>query len=262
MKVRSASLVFASGLLLAFYALAQAQDSVSTGSLVITAKPNIGEKQERIARKRFYLLPGGLEGNKALVDRIKSAKPTSIDCFYCQAQASPQYIAWLKAADCESPYCREIGMEDVAKVPEFKAAYDKALTQYGNKPSIAQKWLINHLAPTITRGFFDEQKSFLRTLLGEIKPIGSALTDSVGFKAKFINIPLKSGDKPEAYLVSNVLPIQLGGKTYTWVCEVAVTGDEVAELNLEIPEKDTAVKNCEVIIRDAPACSAGTCASR
>lgn len=262
MKFPLRPFVFAAALLLVSCSPSYAQDNAPTGSVEVTAVPKIGTKQQGIERKRFYLLYGGLETNKTLIEKLKAANPASRDCFYCKIQASPEYIAWLKARDCESAYCREIAAEDVAKVPEFKAAYEKSLVQYGNKPAIAQKWLINNLSPNLSYGLYEERKLFLDTLLEAVKPIRSAMTDSVNFKAMFIDIPLKEGDTTETFLISNLVPIEIGQKSYTWACEVKVRSDELATVKLQIPETDKAVKNCEVIIKDLPACNAVSCAKR
>ena len=57
----------------------------------MTGRVKVGAKVEKIKRKRFYLFRGGLAENKPLVDRIKTATPTSRNCFYCNAQASPDW---------------------------------------------------------------------------------------------------------------------------------------------------------------------------
>lgn len=262
MKSHFRPISFAITLLLTGCSLAYSQDNAAAGSLEVTAKPRIGTKQESLDRKRFYLLRGGLEANNALIEKLKASNPISRDCYYCELQASPEYMAWLKAGDCDSAYCREITADDVVKVPEFKAAYQKSLVQYGNKPSIAQKWLISNLASNLRNGFYEERKSFIDRLLGGIKPIQSAITDSVNFKAVFIDIPLKESEATEKFLISNLVPIEIGEKSYIWACEVEVGSEETATLKLQVPEKDTPVQKCEVIIRDLPACRAGSCARR
>ena len=131
---------------------AYTQESPVTGLLEVSGRVKIGTKQETIKRKRFYLFHGGLDANRTLIENLKAMDAPSRDCFYCQLHASPEYIAWLKAGDCESPYCRPITAEDMTQIPEFKAAYKKGLVQYGNKPAIAQKWLTtNCLLPKSNR---------------------------------------------------------------------------------------------------------------
>src|ERR1043165_5563668 len=103
----------------------QAQTQQTRTSLIVKTKMSIGGKKIELSRKRFYLFRGGADVNKALIDRIKAALYTSRDCFYCAKKASPEYIAWLRADDCESPYCRTITADDVTKVREFADAYKK-----------------------------------------------------------------------------------------------------------------------------------------
>lgn len=234
----------------------------SGGSLEVSGRVKIGSKQEKITRKRFYLFRGGLEANKAVVDRIKASNTTSRDCFYCQQKASAAFIEWLKAGDCESPYCRDITKEDAQKVPEFLAAYQKSLTQYRNKPDVAQKWLTTNLAPDLRDGYYRQRKSATDTILGGVKPIQSSMTDSVTVKAIFIDIPLKTaetGKATETFLVSNVVPIEIGGKSYLWACEVEIGAAKKITLPLQVPEAGKTIRKCEVIVKNLPVCAAGVC---
>lgn len=257
--------VFAVLLLLVGCPPSYSQADTATGSIEVTGRPKIGTKQEMIVRKRFYLLRGGLEANKTLIERLKASDVLSRDCFYCQMQVSPEYLAWLKAENCESAYCREIKTEDITKIPEFKAAYQKGLTQYGNKPSIAKKWLTTNLETKLRDGFYEQRKSLIAMLLGGIRPIQSAITDSVNLKAVFIDVALKGetgGKATETLLISNLVPIEIGEKSYIWACEVEVGSEERATLKLQIPEKDKPVKKCEVIIKQLPICGTESCAKK
>lgn len=237
-----------------------AQMSPSLGSLEVSGRVKIGGKLEKLERKRFYLLRGGLEANKNLIGKLKTADLVSRDCFYSQLNASPQFICWLKEENCESPYCREIEKTDIEAVPEFRAAYQKSLRQFGNRPAIAEKWLTTNLAPPLKEGFYLKQKSLLQTLLSGVKPLQSAMTDSVSVKAIFIDIPLNlSGKKEETFLVSNLLPLEVGTKSYIWACETDIGADKLEKLVLKVPEDGKAVKGCEVIVKDLPVCKTENC---
>lgn len=232
------------------------------GSLEISGRVSIGGKQEKLKRKRFYLFRGGLEANKVMIDRIKAAIVTSRDCFYCKAKASAEYTAWLKSGDCESPYCREITTDDIAKVPEFQAAYQKSLKQFRNKPVIAEQWLTTNLPLTLREGFYRDRKTLTGVLLGTTKPIQSSMTDSVSVVAIFIDIPLNiaAGKKTETFLVSNVVPIEIGEKSYVWACEVEIGASKKVKLPpLPITDTSKLVKKCEVVVRDLPKCENGSC---
>ncbi|MBC7901709.1 MAG: hypothetical protein H7070_16840 [Saprospiraceae bacterium] len=230
------------------------------GSLEVSGRVKIEGKQEKLSRKRFYLLRGGLAENNALVERLKAAEITSRDCYYTGISASPQFVCWLQAGNCESPYCRDISKEDIAKVPEFQVAYNKGLTRYGKKPLIAQDWLTTNLLPNLVSGFYLQRKSLANMLLGNNKPLQSSMTDSVTVKAVFIDIELSTaGKKTETFTVSNILPLEFGAKSYLWACEIEIGGDKPAIMRLQVPENNKPVKNCEVIVRDLKVCKTGSC---
>ncbi|MEP6787059.1 MAG: hypothetical protein ABJB40_01410 [Acidobacteriota bacterium] len=245
------------------------------GALDVQVKTvKVGGKPIKISRKRFYLLRGGLEANKDLVSRLKVANFTSRDCYYCQLHTSKEYIAWLKEKDCESPYCRQITTEDIAKVPEFQAAYQKGTGGGAGKgpklsPKTAEKWVTTNLSPELRDGFYRQRKSLTDTLLGGVKPLQSSMTDTAAVKAQFIDIlltglraadPKKPDDKTETFLVTNLFPLEVGDKSYVWACEIEVGTTKTAKLTLaDPPETSKRVKNCEVIVRQLPTCNQGTC---
>jgi len=236
----------------------------SSGSLEVTGRVRIGGKAEKLVRKRFYLFRGGLESNKPLVDKMKAASIVSRECFYCTQKASPELIAWLGAEDCESPYCRTITSDDAKKVPEFLAAYQKGLKQFRNKPAVAQQWLTTNLAPNLRDGFYRQRKASIETMLGGVKPLQSSMTDSVSVRAIFIDIPLmlEGGKATETFLISNVVPLEFRGKSYLWACEVEMGKSKKVTLALQVPDPGKTVRKCEVIVKDIPACAAGTCAAK
>lgn len=236
----------------------------SVGSLEVTGRIRIAGKQEKFTRKRFYLFRGGLEANKALVERIKAASVVSRECFFCSQNASPQLVAWLKSEDCESPFCRAISAEDAKTVPEFKTAYDAGLKKFRNKDSVALTWLTTNLSPNLVNGFYRQRKTATDTALGGLKPVQSAMTDSVSVKALFVDIPIKleGTAKTETYMISNIIPIEFQGKSYLWTCEADIAPSRRFTLALQVPEPGKTVRKCEVIVRDLPVCSGGTCQAR
>jgi len=228
------------------------------GALEVSGRLKIDGKDQLLKRKRFYLFRGGLETNKELVQKLKDTETVSRDCFYCRTGASRQFISWLNTPgmDCESPYCREITTEDIAGVPEFQTAFQKGLRQFGNRPAIAQKWLTTNLPPALRDGFYRQRKSLLDSLLGGIKPLQTSMTDSVSVKVIFIDIPLNlGGKKSEKFLVSNLLSVEIGDKSYVWACEVELEPGKTKKLPLQLPKKT----GCEIIVKNLPACAAGSC---
>ena len=239
-------------------------DAQSTGTLEISGRVKIDGKQERLKRKRFYIFRGGLAANKALVDRLRAAEFVSRDCFYCRMNASPQFRSWLKAEDCESPFCRDITAEDAARVPEFKAALDKGATQFARKPALAREWLTTNLAPALRDGFYLQRKSAVDRVLAGVKPLMTGMTDSVTVKAIFIDIPVApaAGKSTETFLVSNIAPIEVGGKSFIWACEVEIGADKKAVRSLPVPEPGKRADKCEVFVRDLPACDGQSCPAK
>ena len=231
----------------------------------------IGTKGKELGRKKFYLFGGfsdddaGKESlakaKQALIDKVKAADVTPRACYFCRINVSSDLRDWLKDWNCESPFCREITAEDIARVPEFQKAYQKGLRKYPNQPAIAQKWLTTNLDPDIFRlfsNFYHQRQSLVGTVLDGIKPIQSTITDGESV-ARFVDIPLKTRDTSELFLISNVLPIEVGEKSYIWVCEVEISTDTNDPLILRIPVNNRPVKKCEVIVKDLPVCNGSSC---
>ncbi len=243
-----------------------AQETQTLGSLEVSGRVKIGKKSVKLKRKRFYLFSGGLKENKALIDELKVSEPISRDCYYSQIKASPQFMCWLKEEDCESPYCRAITQEDIGYVPEFQRAYQKGLRQFGRRRStIARTWLTTNLSPRLRDGFYQRQKFLLSNLLSYAYPIQSAMTDTVSVKAIFIDIPLNlvndkgKAKKSDTLLISNLLPVEVGDKSYLWACEVKIRADKTAKLSLKIPKGKKPIRGCEIIIKDLPVCKTESC---
>ena len=238
-----------------------AQTASTMGSMEVFGRVRIDGKQEKLSRKRFYLLRGGLKENQALIDRLSKAEIRSRDCFYDQAKASKEFICWLQAENCESPFCRIVKPDEVERVPEFRTAYRTGITQSRNKPDIAREWIAANLPLSLSSGFYTERRTLTETLLGGLKPIQSSMTDSVTVKAIFIDIPLNlSADKKnETFLVSNILPIEFGGKSFLWACEVSLNAEKAGRLVLQVPAGDKPVKGCEVFVRELKVCKTEKC---
>ncbi len=232
---------------------------IQLGSLEVSGRVKIDGKQEKLTRKRFYLIRGGLADHKQLIDRLANAVIEPRDCFYSRVNASPEFICWLKAEDCQSPYCRDITEEDIARVPEFRTAFEKGTKQFRGRRTIAADWLTTNLPSYLASGFYLQRRHITETLLGDVKPLQSSMTDTVTVKAIFIDIPLTTRTAAEKFLVTNILPIEFAGKSYLWACEVEIGAAKPASLRLLVPDGDKPVKNCEVWVRDLPVCSTGAC---
>lgn len=238
MAVPGFSLSLALALCLCFHTLGTAQTPTAlapepTGVIRLRVRVAAGDgaKATGLARKRFYLIKGSLEQNKTLIQAIEQQSVISRDCYYRSIGASEALIAWLKQKDCESVYCREVEPEDVeggAAVPEFQRAVAAGEKEFGSK-DLARKWLAVNLTEDLRSGFYTKQQQRLRELVAWAEEISKAkvasvMTDSFG-TAYFTDI------EPGTYIISNLVPAELGTVGEIWNSEIKVKpGDLATEL--------------------------------
>lgn len=220
----------------------------------------IGGIPARLSRKRFYMFAGGLKENAALLQRIKAAEIVSRNCYYKKLNASDQYLCWLQSENCESPFCRVVearylNAADKQSVPEFLAAYNRGLTVFKGKQDIAREWLLTNMPDDLVNGYYRQQQKVLAGVLGGLVPAQSAMTDTAAIRTIFIDIPFAAGSPQKAkYLFSNVIPIEIGNKSYVWSCERDVEAGKRVLLDLS-----KAGKNCEVTERELSVCATAGC---
>jgi hypothetical protein len=203
-----------------------------------------------LARKRFFLLPGSLEQNRALVEAIDRQPLATRDCYYTKNGASAALMAWLKEADCESLYCRAIEQDFISgprAVPEFATAFAASEKEFGDK-STALKWLSTNLPANLRDGFYRDRRAALDALIKQAAPIQSVMTDRNG-TAYFTDLA------PGTYVVSNLIPTELGQNMATWNCEVQIKPDDLAgeKPYLISNRKDKLVK-CVAVEKPSPDC--------
>jgi hypothetical protein len=228
-----------------------------TGVLRLRARVKLSDSAplRGLARKRFFLVPGSLEQNRALVDAINAQPLVTRDCYYQKNGASQALIDWLKEADCESVYCREIEQDSVSgpkAVPEFATAFAASEKEYGSAAT-ALKWLATNLPPNLREGFYRDRKSALDALLKQTQAgpgatIQSVMTDRNG-TAFFTDLG------PGTYVLSNLVPTELGQTLATWNCEVQIKPDDLATEKpyLISNRKDKLVK-CVAVEKPTPPC--------
>lgn len=208
-----------------------------------------------LARKRFFLIHGSLEQNRALVEAIERQPLVTRDCYYTKNGASPALINWLKDGDCESVYCREVEQQFVSgdkAVPEFATAFTASEKEFGSG-STALKWVVMNLPANLRDGFYRDRKNMLDALLKQAQassaaPVQSVMTDRNG-TAFFTDLG------PGTYVLSNLVPTELGQTLATWNCELQIKPDDLASEKpyLISNRKDKLVK-CVAIERPAPPC--------
>ena len=204
-----------------------------------------------LQRKRFFLIPGTLEHNHALIDAIERQTLVTRDCYYRKLGASQALIDWHKTGDCESVYCREVEQEFVAgpkAVPEFATAFAASQKEFGSDET-ARKWVSTNLAANIRDGFYKDRQAAIATLL---KPatgrVMSVMTDRNG-TAFFTDLG------PGTFVLTNVIPTELGQNAVSWNCEVQVKqGDLATEKPYLVSNRKDRLVKCVGVEKPLPAC--------
>ncbi len=231
-RFSSRSLALACLICFALIGVAQNPQPVANGRGVVRLRVRIatgdGAKARGLSRKRFFLIKGALADNTALLAGINDRAIVSRECFYRGIGASERLIDWLKQSDCESVYCREVDDKDVAgpnAVPEFAKALEAGEKELHNR-DLARKWVTVNLPEQIRNGFYKLQQKDLLTFIKQAEDltrthVQSVMTDRNG-TAYFTDV------EPGIYVVSNIIPIELGNMGELWSCEVKVQPGDIA----------------------------------
>lgn len=245
-------------LMLGAFVVSSAQVTGGSGSILVQAKPIKSGDKLKLARKRFYLFNGGFKENAALLERIKKEEMPSRDCYYTQVKASPAFMCWLQAENCDGPFCRPVLQAEIAGVPEFDAAYKKGLTLYKSKPALALSWLINNLDAPLVAGYYDQQRAYIDRVLGTLKPLQTTQATITAAEAYFVDLPVS--DKGQKYLVSTIIPVELGDKSFVWTCEVTDLGPNKFLSKVPLPLKTNT--KCQVTEVKQQICKTGACPAK
>jgi hypothetical protein len=228
----------------------------NVGVIRLKVKVKSGELTRDLPRKRFFLIKGSLDDNKALIEKIKQTEVMSRECYYRSKGASESLINWLKENDCESAYCREVEERYVMgndAVPEFKAAYDVGLRSF-KSPEVARRWIAVNLSPDIRAGFYSEKQKVIGELIKQAEAstrtnVLSVMTDRVG-SAYVTNI------EPGMYTISNLVGSEAGTNSIVWICEKQVkpVGLTAAIYPVILSSEGDPKTKCEIVKRPLPVC--------
>jgi hypothetical protein len=134
-------------------------------------------------------------------------------------------------------------------VPEFVTAFTTSQKEFGNNEETARQWLTTNLTAELRDGFYRDRQRALQALLKQAPAVQSVMTDRNG-TAYFTDLG------PGTYVLSNLIPTELGKTVVTWNCEVQVkAGDLATEKPYLVSNRKEKLVKCVGIEKPIPACA-------
>jgi hypothetical protein len=255
------AILVSSFLLFPFYFFLETANSqtppTTRGVIRLKVKFKSGEVTKELPRKRFFLIKGTLDDNRALIAKIKQTDSMSRECYYRNKGASEALIKWLIDNDCDSIYCREIEEKYLSggeAVPEFQAAYNQGLREF-KTPELARRWLTVNLPPDLRDGFYEQKQEVIEALVKQSE--GATKTKVISVMTDRKGTAYLTDIEPGTYTISNLVGSETGKTSILWACEKEVKAVDLA-IAMRRPftlsnEKDPKVK-CEFVERPLPVC--------
>jgi hypothetical protein len=208
---------------------APASQSQARGVIRLRVRPKINGAEKGLSRKRFFLIKGSLQDHQKLLESINRPLVPARDCYYQSINATKELRAWLKAGDCDSVYCREIEqkyVEGAQAVPEFRAAYEKGLKEFGSR-ELARQWLTNNLPEEVRLGYYKLKQEATGAFIKQAEETSHAKVMSVMTDRK--GTAYFTGVEPATYLITNIVASETGSTPAIWVCEYVMKPDRLDE---------------------------------
>jgi hypothetical protein len=201
------------------------------------AKQSVGLKRFFLLRDDFEKLPG-------------STPAPSRSAYYAGIGASPAFLAWLNANNCDFVYCREMQESDL-QVPEFRKAFQLGLNRWRN-PALALKWLTVNLPEPVRIGYYGRRTPTVEKLAADARSVATVVTSEKG-------IALLTGIAPGEYYVSNIAPVEINGTCVLWNHKITVApGKTGKDVTISLANDNSKATNCAVSRHSPTPASAAT----
>jgi hypothetical protein len=137
-------------------------------------------------------------------------------------------------------------------VPEFVTAFAASEKEFGSSAT-ALKWLTTNVPPNLRDGFYRDRKGVLDALLKQGQASSGAAVQSVMTDRNGTAFFTDLG--PGTYVLSNLVPTELGQTLATWSCELQIKPDDLAgEKPFLISNKKDKLVKCVAVEKPAPSC--------